>query len=227
MAPELFLTPIELTQAVDIYALGITFYRLVTHKFPVNKSSFGEQGRKMRQMKSISKPVEITDGVFWDLLSRMLEFDPDKRITAANTLKHPYFTSPEAIADVSSEQQELASLATITELQDEEINQEEINEEGNDPQITKFDKNPTFIVAESVIKQFIINELNPNKQQSNEKNIGIENGDMKESLTKYIIIIRSLFNLSKRIIIFIRCLSKYLVIIIIIRGLFKFLIIII
>jgi serine/threonine protein kinase len=32
-----------------------------------------------------------------------LEFDPNKRITAAEALQHPYFTSPEALADVSLE----------------------------------------------------------------------------------------------------------------------------
>ncbi|KAA6362596.1 MAG: hypothetical protein EZS28_041877 [Streblomastix strix] len=61
-----------------------------------------------------------------------MEFDPDKRITAADALQHPYFTSPEALSDVSKEQQDLASLAAVAELE-------------GDSSITQFDKDPTFI----------------------------------------------------------------------------------
>lgn len=33
-------------------------------------------------MKKIEKPEEIKEEILWDLLSKLLEFDPDKRITA-------------------------------------------------------------------------------------------------------------------------------------------------
>ncbi|KAA6365300.1 MAG: hypothetical protein EZS28_039173 [Streblomastix strix] len=90
----------------------------------------------MVKLKNIQKPSEINDNILWDLLSKLLEFDPNKRITAALALQHPFFTSPEAIADVSKEQQDLASLASVAEL------------EGNSS-ISEFDKDPTFIVVES------------------------------------------------------------------------------
>ncbi|KAA6374464.1 MAG: putative serine/threonine protein kinase [Streblomastix strix] len=44
MAPEMFKKPLIVTQKVDIYALGITFYKLITHKYPVNEPSLKEQG---------------------------------------------------------------------------------------------------------------------------------------------------------------------------------------
>jgi serine/threonine protein kinase len=40
----------------------------------------------------------------WDLLSKLLDFDPYKRIPAEEALSHPFFTGPEAIADISHEQ---------------------------------------------------------------------------------------------------------------------------
>ncbi|KAA6391438.1 MAG: hypothetical protein EZS28_013036 [Streblomastix strix] len=120
---------------VDIYALGITFYKLITHKYPVNERKFKEQGKKMSQIKFIKRPSEIKDNLLWDLLSRLLEFDQNKRITAAEALQHPYFTSPEELSDISKEQKDLASLAAVAELE-------------GDSSITEFDKDPTFIVSE-------------------------------------------------------------------------------
>ncbi|KAA6391899.1 MAG: putative CAMK family protein kinase [Streblomastix strix] len=132
MSPEQFHENPIITQKVDIYALGITFYKLITHKYPVNERNIKEQGKKMIQLKSIERPSKIKDNLLWDLLSQLLEFDPDKRITAAEALQHPYFTSPEALSDISKEQQDLASLAAVAELE-------------GDSSITEFDKDPTFI----------------------------------------------------------------------------------
>ncbi|KAA6355454.1 MAG: hypothetical protein EZS28_049019, partial [Streblomastix strix] len=42
MSPEQFHENPIITQKVDIYALGITFYKLITHKYPVNEN-FKEQ----------------------------------------------------------------------------------------------------------------------------------------------------------------------------------------
>ncbi|KAA6385430.1 MAG: hypothetical protein EZS28_019043 [Streblomastix strix] len=73
MSPEQFLEKAYITQKVDIYALGITFYNIITHKFPVNEQDIKEQGKKMAQIQSIKRPPEIKDDILWDLLSRMLE----------------------------------------------------------------------------------------------------------------------------------------------------------
>ncbi|KAA6374968.1 MAG: hypothetical protein EZS28_029505, partial [Streblomastix strix] len=132
LSPEQFHVNPIITHKVDIYALGITFYKLITHKYPVNERNFKEQGKKLTQLKCIKRPLEIKENLLWDLLSRLLEFDPNKRITAAEALQHPYFTSPEALSDISKEQQDLASLSAVAELE-------------GDSSITKFDKDPTFI----------------------------------------------------------------------------------
>ncbi|KAA6392183.1 MAG: putative serine/threonine protein kinase [Streblomastix strix] len=73
MSPEQFHISALITQKVDIYALGITFYNIITHKFPVICPSLKEQGKKLAQMKSINRPSEIKDDVLWDLLSQLLD----------------------------------------------------------------------------------------------------------------------------------------------------------
>ncbi|KAA6393000.1 MAG: putative Serine/threonine-protein kinase NIM1, partial [Streblomastix strix] len=148
LAPELFKQSIILTRKVDIYAIGVTIYRILTHRYPVNYSDKNDLYRKMTTLKCIQRPPEVKVDILWNLLSEMLEFDPDKRITANDALQHPYFTSPEAIVDISSEQQDLASFAVVEE------------EEG-DSDITEFDKEPQLIVAESAIKQFLNDEIDP------------------------------------------------------------------
>ncbi|KAA6377441.1 MAG: hypothetical protein EZS28_027032 [Streblomastix strix] len=110
MAPEMFKKPLIVTQKVDIYALGITFYKLITHKYPVNESSQKEQGIKLSQMQGIERPPEITDNLLWELLSKMLEFDPEKRIIAHDALNLPFLNGSEASDDISEEQKKLASL---------------------------------------------------------------------------------------------------------------------
>ncbi|KAA6398118.1 MAG: hypothetical protein EZS28_006357 [Streblomastix strix] len=151
-APELFNKKINSTQIVDIYASGIIFFRLLTRRYPVNERNFKEQGKKIVQLKGIKRPTEIKDDILWDLLSQLLEFDPDKRITAAEALQHPYFTSPEAKNDISKEQQELAQQAADAELE-------------GDSSITEFDKDPTFIVAESKARKNLKlkRKINPNQ----------------------------------------------------------------
>ncbi|KAA6362316.1 MAG: hypothetical protein EZS28_042157 [Streblomastix strix] len=114
-APEQFLDNPIITQKVDMYALGITFFRIIVHKYPVNEKTFQEQKMKLAKLKSIDRPSELKDDILWDLLSKLLEFDPDKRFSADEALQHPYFTSQEAKNDISPEQKRLASIASQAE----------------------------------------------------------------------------------------------------------------
>ncbi|KAA6372589.1 MAG: hypothetical protein EZS28_031885 [Streblomastix strix] len=74
MSPENFLYSALITQKVDIYALGITFYIIIVHKYPVNQPTFELQQKKMAQIQSIERPPEIKDNLLWILLSQMLEY---------------------------------------------------------------------------------------------------------------------------------------------------------
>ncbi|KAA6393926.1 MAG: hypothetical protein EZS28_010547 [Streblomastix strix] len=73
MAIELFNKPRIVTQKVDIYALGITFYQLITHCYPVNEESLEDQKIKLVRLKMIRRHSEIKNDLLWDILSKMLE----------------------------------------------------------------------------------------------------------------------------------------------------------
>ncbi|KAA6401646.1 MAG: hypothetical protein EZS28_002829 [Streblomastix strix] len=120
----------------------------------------------MTKLNCIVRNAEIKDDILWDLLSQMLEFDPEIRITAAEALQHPYFTSPEALCDISQEQRDLSQLAAKAEKK-------------GDATVTEFDKDPTFIVVESIIQQFILEEIRQNQQK---EQIQHDNDKMNEEL---------------------------------------------
>ncbi|KAA6388814.1 MAG: hypothetical protein EZS28_015658 [Streblomastix strix] len=147
MAPEILMKPpVGTTQKVDIFALGITVLRLLTHKYPFNLTKTNEYRQKYKEIKMIERPAEVTDNLLWNLLTQMLEFDPINRITASDALDHPYFTSNASKADVSPQQQYLSDKARAKGL----------NKEQN---ITEFDMDPTFIVPEPDIQLFLQQEM--------------------------------------------------------------------
>ncbi|KAA6379660.1 MAG: hypothetical protein EZS28_024815 [Streblomastix strix] len=54
MGPEMFQQTVKATQKVDIYALGITFYHLLTHQYPIYEKNIKEHQKKMAELKNIS-----------------------------------------------------------------------------------------------------------------------------------------------------------------------------
>ncbi|KAA6377927.1 MAG: hypothetical protein EZS28_026546, partial [Streblomastix strix] len=140
MAPEMFKKPLIITQKVDIYAVGITFNYIVAHDYPVKYSSFTDQSLVINEMPRIERPTEIQDNILWDLLSQLLEFDPTKRLTAAEALHHSFFIGKQAIIDISQLQIELAKKANIIKHY-------------RNWKITEYDLNPSFIIPETEIRK--------------------------------------------------------------------------
>jgi serine/threonine protein kinase len=91
MSPELILTGVN-TKAVDIWASGVVLFILLCGTPPFNsrsnretleRSAKGEYKLTGPEWDSISEDAK-------DLVSRMLCYDPSKRITAREILRHPW-----------------------------------------------------------------------------------------------------------------------------------------
>ncbi|KAA6402327.1 MAG: putative CAMK/CAMKL/MARK protein kinase [Streblomastix strix] len=148
MAPELVNHSFYSDNKVDIYSLGVVFFQLLIRDYPINAGSIKELGNKMIQMKRISRPSAIKDDLLWDLLSKMLNFDPKQRYSAEQALQHPFFTSQQANSQISQYALQIAQSAKNAQQRGETW-------------VTIYDTNPTFIVPSPEIK--VIDLLNINK----------------------------------------------------------------
>lgn len=93
MAPELLDCQLH-DKSVDIWALGIMIYELTAKKKPFNLRQEQPQ-RFIIALKLKKVPLtfgeNFKDPLLIDLLSKMLQHEADKRITADEALNHPYF----------------------------------------------------------------------------------------------------------------------------------------
>ncbi|KAA6385007.1 MAG: putative CAMK protein kinase [Streblomastix strix] len=87
-------------EKLDIWSLGLLFYRLLTHSFPFNPNSQIES-QKFFDKKQLVRDSSIKNSESWDLLTHMLSFNRKTRISASDALKHPFFTGQKAMAEIS------------------------------------------------------------------------------------------------------------------------------
>ncbi|KAA6399336.1 MAG: putative SNF1A/AMP-activated protein kinase [Streblomastix strix] len=162
MAPELVNHSFYSDNKVDIWSLGVVFFQLLTHEYPIQAGGFPELQNKMAWMKRINRHAAIKDDILWDLLSKMLNFDPKQRYSAEQALQHPFFTSQQASSEISQYALQIAQSATNAQQKGETW-------------ITIYDTNATFIVPSPEIKIY----RSPSPSTMSSTNIKLPSPDVK------------------------------------------------
>ncbi|KAA6365825.1 MAG: putative CAMK protein kinase, partial [Streblomastix strix] len=129
MAPELVIGDRKADAKVDVWSMGVVLFQLVAHEYPIKATS----------NKTIDRPIIIKDDLFWDLLVNLLAFDRTKRFSAEQALQHPYFTSTQALNEISQESHQIATSAQLAKS-------------NGDTNITIYDIDPSYSLNGNEIK---------------------------------------------------------------------------
>lgn len=87
MAPEVGKKPID--QSIDMFSFGVVLYELATAYKPtaVKNYKYGSGPLPFRNVDWRKRNKHLQE-----LISACMEMDPEKRITAADALNHPWFS---------------------------------------------------------------------------------------------------------------------------------------
>ncbi len=91
MAPESY--HLSGVRKRDEWSLGVLLYRLLTEEFPCTSFDLLEGRTDLATSLSCeSSPLRLrTTGAGMDLVTQLLEIDPERRITVQGALEHPWF----------------------------------------------------------------------------------------------------------------------------------------
>lgn len=95
MAPEMFSASQEYDKSVDIWSLGVILFIMLASQLLLPD---GDEERHLKDGKYVGSRIRElrmqnhSDAAI-DLLKRMLEIDPKRRITALEILEHPFITA--------------------------------------------------------------------------------------------------------------------------------------
>ncbi|KAA6367952.1 MAG: hypothetical protein EZS28_036522 [Streblomastix strix] len=116
---------------------------LILHKsMGINKVLYFSNQELMNIQYKLEVYSNLQNDQLWNLLTKLLEFDPNRRISAAETLRHPYFTSPRATYEISIEAKRLTQNYTSAF---------QIGE----AQFSKYNMDPTFTVPTIELLKFL------------------------------------------------------------------------
>ncbi|KAA6382127.1 MAG: hypothetical protein EZS28_022346 [Streblomastix strix] len=139
IAPELVIGDGKTNEKIDVWSVGIVVFQLVAHELPFKAQTLEElQNQMLRQ--GIVKPQIAIDDHLWDLLIKMLAFNPINRISASDALRHPYFTCEQAEDEITNGANRLVKATQMAQ-------------QSGDRTITVYDITPSFIVQLTDIKK--------------------------------------------------------------------------
>ena len=106
--PEAFEDDAHIEPAVDMWSLGVILYIMLIGRHPFDHSgkASDEEIEKLVRDSSVTPPIRNSEYTKYlsesalDLLERLMDRDPQKRLTAAEMLQHPWVTGETATTAV-------------------------------------------------------------------------------------------------------------------------------
>ncbi|KAL4432623.1 hypothetical protein ABPG74_004916 [Tetrahymena malaccensis] len=89
-SPEMFESA-GYTEAVDIWAIGVIAYYLLTGRLPFDQEYISDKIEFIRNAQYNLDYIKDLDDISKDFIRRMLKKDPAERLTASEALSHPWF----------------------------------------------------------------------------------------------------------------------------------------
>ncbi|KAA6397335.1 MAG: hypothetical protein EZS28_007140 [Streblomastix strix] len=86
-------------RVIDMWDFGILLFQLVNHELPFKGRTLQELYQQ-ENFGLLQRPQTTRDRALFDLLIRLLRFNPNDRISAAEALDHRYFTGEQALNEI-------------------------------------------------------------------------------------------------------------------------------
>ena len=84
---------------IDIWACGVMLYVMLSGKYPFHADDFKQNCHEIINSQPLTLDGASADAK--DLVTKMLEKDPQKRISIDEILKHPWLASQSIVSDAS------------------------------------------------------------------------------------------------------------------------------
>lgn len=103
----------------DVFSVGIIFFFMLTGKIPYDGKDFESvlENNKKAKINFKIKELKKVNEIAFDLLKKMLELEPENRLTAVECLKHEYFHSKEGTLIMDDMEEDTNLAQNLAEFQ--------------------------------------------------------------------------------------------------------------
>ena len=102
MAPEILIgEDDDYTDKSDLFSIGAMMYQFYFNSYPFDPHVKNKKKEVLKKNYNTKKNEDCEDKILDDLLNKLLEYDPDKRISWEEYFAHPFFNHNKGVEDLN------------------------------------------------------------------------------------------------------------------------------